>query len=261
VSAPRAFRLGYSSLTWGETPDLEEMLAAIAGAGWEGVEFIGMSSDWLGTPRRLRALLDRHGLLAVCMFGTISLGPDSEIVLERQRRLIEYAADLGCSVYCFLGGQRVVRRLPTEDEVKRLAEQSEILIDYATPRGLTVAYHAHPRCTIESEEEQDRLLAFSDRLKVCVDVSVAALMGEDAIAQLRKYRDRLAYVHMKDWKGGKFCVMGKGTVGLDFGRIRETLEEVGYSGWVIGELSSYADTAATESCYANRAYLRSVGYR
>jgi hypothetical protein len=94
-----------------------------------------------------------------------------------------------------------VRRLPIDDEYKRLAEQSEKLIDYAAPYGLTVAYHAHPRCTIESEEEQDHLLAYTDRLKVCVDVSVAALMGEDAIAQLRKYRNRLAYVHLKDWKG------------------------------------------------------------
>jgi inosose dehydratase len=256
----RPFKLGYSSLTWGETPDLDEMLRAIADAGWEGVELIGVSTDWLGTPRRLRALLDRYALPPVCTFGTVSLGPDAAVVLERQRRLIEYAAELGCSVYCFLGGQRVVRRLPTEDEFKRLAEQSEQLIEYAAPYGLVVAYHAHPRCTVESEEEQDRLLAHTDRLKVCVDVSVAALMGEDAVAQIRKYRDRLAYVHLKDWKGGKFCLMGQGTVGLDFGNIRETLAAIGYRGWVIGELSSYADTPAVESCYANRRFLRSAGY-
>jgi hypothetical protein len=28
----------------------------------------------------------------------------------------------------------------------------------------------------------------------------------------------------------------------------------------MGELSSYADTDAVESCYANRTYLRSLGY-
>lgn len=54
--------------------------------------------------------------------------------------------------------------------------------------------------------------------------------------------------------------MGQGTVGLDFGRIRETLNEIGYRGWVMGELSGYADTDAVESCYSNQAYLRSVGY-
>ncbi len=54
--------------------------------------------------------------------------------------------------------------------------------------------------------------------------------------------------------------MGRGTVGLDFGRIREALNEIGYQGWVVGELSSYADTDAEESCRANREYLRSVSY-
>jgi sugar phosphate isomerase/epimerase len=93
------------------------------------------------------------------MFGTVSLSSDAPVVLERQRRLIEYAADLGFSVYCFLGGQRVVCRLRIDDEYKRLAEQSEKLIDCAAPYRLTVANHAHPLCTIESEEEQDHLLA------------------------------------------------------------------------------------------------------
>ena len=38
------------------------------------------------------------------------------------------------------------------------------------------------------------------------------------------------------------------------------LEEIGYDGWVMGELSTYADTDAAESCYVNRKYLASVGY-
>ncbi len=143
---------------------------------------------------------------------------------------------------------------------KRLAEQAESLIDYAEPFGLTVTYHAHPRCTVESEAEQDKLLSYAERLQICMDVSVAAFMQEDAVAQILKYRDRIGYVHMKDWTQGKFCVMGQGTVGLDFGRIREALNEIGYQGWVMGELSSYADTDAEESCRANREYLRSVGY-
>ena len=141
MTATYPFRLGYSCITWGPTPDLDEVLGAIAGAGWEGVEFIGVSADWLGTPRRLRGLLDRYGLQPVCLFGSVSLGPDADLVLERQRRTIEYAAELGCAVYCFLGGERVGRRLPSEDEFKRLAEQAERLIDHAAPSGLTVAYH------------------------------------------------------------------------------------------------------------------------
>ena len=256
----RPFRLGYSSLTWGATPNLDEMLGAVSDAGWEGVEFISVSLDWLGTPCRLRNLLEKHGLQSSCMFGTVSLGDDAELVLERQRRLIEYAAELGSSIYAFLGGARVSLRQPTDEEFKRLADYSESLIDHAAPYGLTVVYHAHPRCTVESEAEQDRLLAHTKRLKICLDVSVSALMREDPVAQIHKYRERLAYVHVKDVGLSKFCVMGEGVVGLDFGLIRRVLTEIGYSGWVIGELSNYADTPAVESCYVNMKYLRSVGY-
>lgn len=256
----RQFKLGYSTLTWGPTADLDRVLGTIAAAGWEGVEFIGLSLDWLGPPVRVRRLLDRHGLPAVCMLGSASLGGDAAQALERQFRLIEYGAELGARVYCFLGGSRVGLRLPTDEEFKELADQGEALIDHAAPFGMSVVYHAHPRCTVESEAEQDQLLAHTSRLQVCVDVSVAALMGEDALAQLRKYRHRLGYVHMKDCGPGKFCLMGRGNAGLDFGAVRQTLEEIGYQGWVMGELSSYADTAADESCRANREFLRSVGY-
>lgn len=259
MSTGRSFHLGYSIITWGGTPDLEEALGAISGAGWEGAEFTGVSLDWLGTPRRLREVFERYNLPLVCIFGSLKLD-GGDVHLERQRRRIEYAAEVGCSVFCLLGDSRVDQRLPTEDEFKRLGEQAEAYVEYAEPYGLKVAYHAHPRCTVESEEEQDRLLSHAPRLQVCVDVSVAALMDEDACAQLRKYRDRLAYVHMKDWARGKFVLMGKGTVGLDFGKIRQTLEEINYTGWVMGEISRYADTGAVESCYANREYLRSVGY-
>lgn len=260
MTAARSFSLGYSCISWGVTPNLEAVFGTIAEAGWEGVEFIGISLDWLGTPRRIRSLLDRHSLRPVCMFGSIELGDSESTQLEKQRRLIEYAAELGAPIYTFLGGKRVHRRFPSEDELRRLGELGEELVEFAAPFGLTVAYHAHPLCTVESEEEQDRMLAYAPRLKVCVDVSVAALMGEDAITQMRKYGDRMAYVHLKDWARGKFVPMGHGTVGLDFGAIRETLNAMAYRGWVMGELSSYADYDAAEACRANLAYLRTVGY-
>ncbi len=260
MTTGRTFRLGYNTLTWGATPDMEEMLGAISGAGWEGVEFISSSLDWLGTPSRLRGLVDRYGLEPVSVFGNVSVDSDAEEVMERQRRRMEFAAELGATVYPFLGGKRAAQRYPSDEDFKRLAEQCNILMEYAGGLGLTVAYHAHPLCTVETEEEQDRLLEFAPDLPLCLDVSVSARMGEDPVPQIVKYRDRLAYLHMKDDGVGKFCVMGQGVAGLDFGKIRETLNSIGYSGWVMGELSNYADTPAVESCYANMDHLKSVGY-
>jgi sugar phosphate isomerase/epimerase len=261
-TADRAFKLGYSTIGWGPEPDLDLVLGTISEAGYEGVEFISVATDWLGTPARLRRLTDEHGLAPVCFFGSVDLGsPETERAqLERQRRLIEYAAEVGAPTYAFLGGKRVHQRFPTDHELRRLGEVGEKLVDHAAPLGLAVVYHAHPLCTVESEAEQDRMLAHAPRVQLCLDVSVSALMGEDPLAQIRKYGRRIGYVHMKDWARGKFVPMGQGTVGLDFGRVRETLNEIGYRGWVMGELSSYADHDAAEACRRNMDYLRSVGY-
>jgi inosose dehydratase len=256
------YRLGYTTLSWAWTDDLDvdRMLWTMADAGWEGVELISLSADVLGTPTRLRAKLDANGLDAVGVLGSVKLGDEASDSLRRQQRLIEYGAELGCSVYCFIGGDRVRQRRPNDDDYKQLADVSEQLIDHAAAHGMAVAYHAHPRCTVESEQEQDRLLEHTDRLGICVDVSVAAFMQEDPVEQLRKYRDRLAYVHMKDWTQGKFCTLGRGTVGLDVPAVLRTLTELDYRGWVMTELSPYADTPAEASCYDNREYLRSIGY-
>lgn len=255
------FRLGYTSSSWGYTPDVDAVLNAIRTAGFEGVEFNRISASWLGTPSRARSFFERHGLVPVATLDEIGVtNEDRTKGIERLRRVIEYSAEVGHSIFCLVGPLRVGQRLPNDDEFKRLADETEALIDTAAPLGITVTYHAHPGCTVESEEEQDRLLEFTQRLKICLDVSVSGFMQENPVAQIRKYRDQIAYVHMKDWTKGKFCILGRGTIGLDFPAILATLTEIDYTGWVMTELSSSADTGAEASCLANGAYLRSLGY-
>ncbi|MDP6495653.1 MAG: TIM barrel protein, partial [Dehalococcoidia bacterium] len=185
MTATRSFHLGYSDATWGDMLDLEEVMSSIAAAGWEGVEIRSAAVDWLGTPRRLRGLIDQYGLTPVSMFGSLSLGSDASLVLERQRHRLEYAAEVGCSVYCVTGAQRALFRPASDDEFKQLAEMVEVLVDHATPLGLTIAYHRDGgyghRSTIESEKDQDQLLRYAPRLRLSVDVAVTALKREDPV--------------------------------------------------------------------------------
>ena len=153
------------------------------------------------------------------------------------------------------------RRLSSDDEFRLLVDAASRLIDYAEPLGLSVNHHSHSRCTCERESEQDRLLELSDpRLRVCIDVGISAFMDEDPIAQIHKYAERIGYVHLKDWAHGKYCVLGEGTKGIDWAAVMSAFETVGFDGWMTTELSSYADTDADQSCFANRDYLRSIGY-
>ena len=67
-------------------------------------------------------------------------------------------------------------------------------------------------------------------------------------------------MHLKDVDYGKFCVMGQGIGLIDFMEVKNTLIDIGYDGWVVGELGSGADTGAVQSCIKNREYLRCLGY-
>jgi inosose dehydratase len=260
----RPWRLGYNTLTWNETrdPDLARVFATIRDAGWEGVELLDNDANWSGPPSRVRGLLADAGLPAIAMLGVVQVDDARrDRVLETQKRMIDFGAELGCEAYVFIGGDRVYRRLPTDDDLRRLAEVASDLVAYAEPLGMTVNHHSHPRCTVERETEQDRLLELADpRLRVCVDVGISAFMDEDPRAQIRRYADRIGYVHLKDWALVKFCILGEGTKGIDWPGVLDDLTAVGFRGWVTTELSWYGDSDADEACRANRAYLRSIGY-
>jgi sugar phosphate isomerase/epimerase len=171
------------------------------------------------------------------------------------------AAEPAATRYVFIGGDRVFRRPTQDDDLARLADVASELVEHAAPLGITVCHHSHPRCTVERESEQDRLLELADpRLRICLDVGISAFMDEDVLAQIEHYAGRTAYVHLKDWAHGKYCVLGQGTRGIDWPAVLDAFTRTGYDGWITTELSWYGETEADEGCRANRAYLRSIGH-
>jgi sugar phosphate isomerase/epimerase len=253
----RDYRLSYSTLAWGSTLDLEACLEAVAAAGWEGIEFINVSLDWLGTPARVRRLLTQTGLEPVAYFTGIAAGPGGAEANTRAKRTVDFAAETGFGILGLVGAERIALRPTTDDDIAALGEATEDLIDHAAANGMTVAHHAHLRSMVESQTETERLLQASPRLKVCLDISVATLMGEDPVAQYRDLRERVAYVHLKDWKNSRPEPLGLGTI--DIPAFLDELESDDYRGWVTTELSPYADYDPVEACITNRAYLRSWG--
>ncbi|HEY3290947.1 MAG TPA: sugar phosphate isomerase/epimerase, partial [Anaerolineae bacterium] len=97
------------------------------------------------------------------------------------------------------------------------------------------------------------------KLTLCLDASHVALVGEDPVAHLRKYRDRIGYIHLKDWTHGAFTEMGRGSIGIDFPAILHELETMNFTHWVVIE-QSRSDVSPLRSAQVNAEYLRSIGY-
>jgi inosose dehydratase len=249
-------RFAYSTINWGDTPDVPTMLAEIRQAGWNAVELFWHSLDWLGPPATVERTL--NGLRTATLFGVVALPTDAK-QLTKLMRHIDYATALGADCFGLIGGNRLRWRPPTDAEYTDLAQFCEKLARYGAERGVTVAYHPHVACTIETEAEIDILLDRTKQLTLCLDASHIALVGEDPLVHLRKYRERTGYIHLKDWARGKFVEMGRGAIGIDFAAIIRELEAQGYAGWVVAE-QSVSDVSPFASAKINAEFVRSLGY-
>jgi inosose dehydratase len=249
-------RFAYSTINWGATPDFEVTFAEIREAGWRAVELFWHSLDWLGPVDRMRRLLGE--LRVATLFGSAAL-PTGASQLVRMKNEIEYAAQLGAANYGLVGGDRLRWRPPTSAEEAELARFCEELALCGEELGVQVAYHPHVACTVETEAEIDRLLDATQALTLCLDASHIALVGEDPLAHLHKYRARTSYIHLKDWKRGKFVEMGEGSLGIDFAAILRELETTDFGGWVVVE-QSRSDISPLVSARKNAEFLRQLGH-
>ncbi len=147
--------------------------------------------------------------------------------------------------------------------------------------GLTVSLHPHAAGFMDFEAEIERLLTDIDAklLKLCIDTGHSHYAGSDSVAFMKRYRDRLAYVHFKDinpavradvvtnrtdfYKAcgqGIFCNLGKGMT--DFHAVRQLLLDTGYDGWctVEQDCDPAGPTSPVDDARANRDYLSSIGF-
>jgi inosose dehydratase len=249
-------RFAYSTINWGTKPDLQATFAEIRQAGWSAVELFDHSLDWMGTPDHLRAALG--GLHPATAFGGVEVPASADQITTHKRR-IDYAALFGVEMYGLVGGGRLRWRPPTAAEYSNLAAACEELAVYAADKGIGIAYHPHVGCTIETEDEIDRLLNETHKMQLCLDASHIALVDEDPVAHLRKYRERTGYIHLKDWAKGKFVEMGQGSIHIDFPAILAELQAQRFTGWVVIE-QSRSDVSPLRSAQVNADYLTGLGY-
>jgi sugar phosphate isomerase/epimerase len=246
----------YSTINWGDACDLPACFDDIRSTGWRAVELFAHSLEWMGTPRRLKSLLG--DLRAATLFASIDLpSSDRQITIHKNR--LDYGAEVGASAYGLVGAGRPRSRPPTSGELDDLSSLCEAIAEHGAKIGVTVGYHPHTRCTVQYEHEIDHLIARTKHLKLCLDISHVTVVGEDPIAHLRKYSDRIGYVHLKDYGNGDFVELGRGTINMNIAGFLRELEAQSFGGWVVVEQST-SDVSAKHSAEINAAYLRGLGY-
>lgn len=154
--------------------------------------------------------------------------------------------------------------------------------DRANSWGVRPVIHPHAGTYIEFADEIERITNDIpyDVCGLCLDTGHLYYSGMDPVTYLKKYQDKLDYVHFKDvnrkvydevmgehirfFDGcGKGAMCPIGTGALDYPAIKQALEDIGYSGYITIEQERDPRNSDTSLRDVKRSvdYLKSVGYQ
>jgi inosose dehydratase len=295
-NAPLSY--GAFELTVGIYPNVpgpDELLDAIASAGYEGTE-LGPPGD-LGSGEELRARLERTGLelpggWCPIRFSQPDVVDEDLRELERTLDLFEAAgATIARPVFGDGGSpDRLANPGRGKDDPSlrlddagwaRFASGLARAETLARERGFAPVFHAHTSTYVEAPAEIDRLLELSS-IDLLVDTGHLLVGGSDPLGALHDWGARVGYVHLKDarlgivrdvvaegvggveaWRRGVFCELGTGDVDLD--AFLDALRATGYDGWLCVEQDRIPRddeplSEAAEAQVRNRDWLRRRGF-
>lgn len=254
-------KLGYQTNTWGgvvghpagvtsvndayylANGSTEQALEDIAAAGYKGFElFDGNLMQYKGKEEEFKSLMEKHSLDFIGVYtGGNFIFPD---ILEEELIKIESVAALASTLgakHLVVGGGAVRAKGILESDYKELGEALNKVVHIAEKYGLIASYHPHLGTCVQSPEQLDKLMPLT-LINLCPDTAHVEAGGGDPVEVMRKYIDRIQYVHLKDLQNGEFVPLGEGKQNFD--DMIKILQEANYDGWITIELDSYQDPKA-----------------
>lgn len=243
-----------SYCTWGtKTVDIEEVLPAVAGIGYRGIE-LAVTPGWptdletLDAAQRVRIaqLLDAHGLVLSAVAGHTSMcetdAERNKANLQRLRDTIDLAAELAQDgeppvMVSLVGGR------PDDWEAQRevIAERVRGLGEYAARQGVTLAVEPHSGTSFDTPEKAVWLIERVDHpaVRLNFDISHFDIIGIETDECVPLLAPHSVHTHVKDQRGEypnhEFLTPGSGP--FDFVRYLQAMHEAGYAGFIGMEVS------------------------
>ena len=295
-----SIRIGNAPCSWGvefpndpRNPSWQSVLKDCAAAGYKGIE-LGPVGFMPEDPAVLGEALAEHDLELIggVVFRAYHDPAQWDDVLDGTHRTCKALVAHGAK-HLVLIDSISERRAPTAGRAAeaeqmdkaewtafrdRLAESARIGTE---EYGLTVGIHAHAAGFMDFEPELERLLNEVDEkiLKICFDTGHHSYAGFDPVAFMKRYMDRISYMHFKDIDPkvkaevianrtgfydacgqGIFCTLGEGDV--DFPAVRQLLLDSGFEGWctVEQDCDPLLDPDPVGDAKVNREYLESIGF-
>ncbi len=293
-------RIGNAPCSWGvefptdpRNPSWVRVLDECKQAGYNGIE-LGPVGFMPEEPEVLGPELERRGLELIggVVFRAFHDADMWDNVLDGTHRtckaLVAHGAEHLVLIDAISSRRAPTAGQPDEAEQMGTAEWSGFVDRIRTAAkigaeeyGLVVGMHPHAAGFLDFEAETVRLLDEIDEsiLKICFDTGHAHYAGFDPVDFMKRYMDRISYMHFKDidpvvkaraienrtgfydaCAEGIFCNLGDGET--DFPAVRQLLLDHGFEGWCTVEQDCDPEAAASpiDDAIANRNYLESIGF-
>ncbi|WP_152397615.1 sugar phosphate isomerase/epimerase family protein [Paenibacillus cellulositrophicus] len=258
-------KISVHAITWGQ--DHFKALEEASALGYTAIEpWSSFALSYENRINEFKELLSSKGLVMTALYGGASgemnrrfIDPASrKVIIDYNVRLARIIAECGAQNLVFgPGGPR--QKPTTMDELKVAAETINEAAKRTYDLGVKACLHPHLWTEVQDENELDTLMNLTDPEVVFFAPDTAHLTGGgmDPVAVIRKYRDRVAYVHLKDLTSKEatkedfpmllgneslpvFCELGLGTI--NFQPVIEALSDIGYTGWMTVEIDQSTST-------------------
>jgi sugar phosphate isomerase/epimerase len=242
---------------------LFDWIELAATLGVDGLEFYsGFLHDDAAFLGKVRAVLARHNLaMPMLCCSPDFTQPDPALLrkeIEREKRMIEIAANFGGGFCRVLSGQRRPK-LSRADGVAQVVRTIKELLPFAEKHGVVLNMENHYKDNYwqypEFAQNMDVFVEIVDQIDspwfgVNYDPSNTILAGEDPLELLERVKHRVVTMHASDryLKSGTIEDLRKeedsvgyasrlahGVIGRgmnDYDKIFSTLNAVGFNGWI-----------------------------
>lgn len=260
-------KIGYSSITWGGKD--EQAISELAGLGFKGIQ---LRANTFGPYRNkvseLKDALIKNNL-TLCMFssGNVETDPAKfESTVDTHVAHASFVKALGGNAMQMTNSLRPKDRLPTAEELKKLAQVMNEIGKQTADLGVQAVYHNHMNQLGETPEEVDVIVQAMDPryVKLLLDIAHYKQGGGEPQEAVIKYKGILHSLHLKDTKpaetksGYKFVELGQGRV--DVPAVFKALDKIRFKGWAVVELDGVPDPEKSPLVCAeiNKKYITEV---
>lgn len=232
----------------------EEILKGISETGFRSIEVLeGNLTKYNDDLSVLKDMLQKYSMemMSVCAGANFIYQDALEDEMFHMEAVAKAAKEVGVTYVGLCGGAIRGKGIREEDYTllgKGLDLAAKVFAEY----GLKASYHPHLGSMAEAPDQIDKLFDRTS-IDICPDLAHLAAGGGDPLEIIRKYYDRISFVHLKDLDENGFAPLGTGK--LDVDGVIAFLKEKKYSGDYLVEVDGYAGDPV-EACRTSYEFLK-----